>query len=110
MQEVPRIGIPNLLSQVELLARSRGSIGAEVAMREQVVQAIARQSDERAAELSAVKSVDGTTVGEREAGGGEAYEGHHAAGEHRPGGDAEPAAGVAADGDGIHGSLIDVRA
>jgi hypothetical protein len=58
MQEIQRVGLPNLLSQSELVARSRGTLGAEVAVRDQIAMALARQAQQKAGELRPVTQVE----------------------------------------------------
>jgi hypothetical protein len=64
MSEIPRVGLPNLLSQSELLARSRGAYtGAEANVRDAVRQELQADAVQRAERLPAAARVE--AVGKR---------------------------------------------
>src|SRR5690242_288102 len=59
MSEIPRVGLPNLVGQSELLARSRGAYsGAEASVRDAVRQELQADAVQRAERLPPAPKVE----------------------------------------------------
>jgi hypothetical protein len=59
MIEAPRVGLPNLVGQGELVARTRGAMaGAETAAREAVAASLHTEAVRRAEQLPAARRVE----------------------------------------------------
>jgi hypothetical protein len=97
--EPPRIGLPNLVGQGELLARTRGAqAGAEAAARDTIAAGLRHEATQRAEELPPTERVEGVNRDPK------GRDGQGSSGQRREhGDDPEP-------DDGEDGHLVDVMA
>ena len=72
MQEIARIALPNLVSQGDQLARSRGTMaGGELALRTVLAESLRHEGVERAEHLPPAHALEGIDDRERERRGGD---------------------------------------